>query len=312
MPYFSIIIPVYNREKRIATAIESVLNQEFSDFELLIIDDASTDNTKAVVTNYSDARISYHRNEQNLERCNSRNIGIERAKGKYICFLDSDDYHLPNHLSSLHELIKAKKEPEGFFFTNSWNESDDGKRFHRECPDFTKFDPYTYFLRYTVNPQRWAVHKKVFEKIKFDPDITICEDMDTSLRVLNTGTPIFQLKATTTVYVAASDSFTHGDKQKAEKELHFLTKIFSRAELKNKMPKKETNRLLSMCYYHLAMKAGLEKKSGKLFQLGIKSFFLCPAGYNGKTNKTLAVTLLYGIPVIGSTCSAIMRGLKNK
>ena len=86
MPYFSVIIPVYNREKRIAKAVNSVLQQTFCDFEVIIIDDASTDRTRAVVEEYKDPRISYFQNVQNLERCTSRNRGIEKAVGKFICF----------------------------------------------------------------------------------------------------------------------------------------------------------------------------------------------------------------------------------
>lgn len=312
MPYFSIIIPVYNREKRIAKAINSILAQTFTDFEIICIDDASSDNTQKVIKGIIDQRIHHFRNEKNLERCISRNIGIEKAKGKYICFLDSDDYHLPDHLSSLYDLIQSKKEPEAFFFTNAWNESESGTRSHRLCPDFNEYDPYTYFLRYTVNPQRWAIHKNVFAKVKFDPQVTICEDMDTSLRMVSHGIPIYQLNKETTVYVAASDSFTHGDKNKSKKELYFLSKIFSKVELKNKLPKRETNRLLSMCYYHLAMNAFSEEKTGKVFHFGIKSFLLYPAGYNGKVNKSLAVSLLYAFPVLGKIIRTVIQKLKNR
>ena len=283
----------------------------FGNWELIIIDDASTDNTAGEVSAFKDSRIQYHKNGQNLERCVSRNKGIELAKGKYICFLDSDDYHLPNHLSSLHELIIRLGEPEAFFFTNAWDESAEGIRSERLCPDFNLFNPYTYFLHYTVNPQRWAVHRNVFEKVKFDSEITICEDMDTSLRMVNLGVPIFQLKERTTVYVAAPDSFTHGDKQKASKELFYLQKIFSRPEFIGKLPKKETNRLLSMCHYHLAIKAASEGKKAQLYQHGIQSFLLYPAGYNGNTNKPLAVLLLYGIPIFGNILKKLIRNVKK-
>ena len=96
---FSIILPTYNRAHRINRAIESILEQRYSDWELIIVDDASTDNTEEVIQPYlSDLRIRYLKNETNQERCVSRNIGIYTAKGDYICFLDSDDYHLPHHL----------------------------------------------------------------------------------------------------------------------------------------------------------------------------------------------------------------------
>ena len=311
MPFFSVVIPAYNREKFIGRAIESIINQTFINWELIVVDDASIDKTFDIISHYKDPRIRVFRNKKNLERCVSRNKGIEYAKGKFICFLDSDDYHLPNYLEEFYQLIQEKGQTEGFFFTNAWDESEGGIRTKRTCPDFTAFNPYTYFLHFTVNPQRWAVHQNVFKKIKFDPAITICEDMDTSLRILNAGFPVFQLKERTTVYVAASDSFTHGDSQKSAKELYYLTKIFARPELKGKLPKKETNRLLSMCHYHLAIKASVEGKRGELFVHGIKSFLLCPKGYNGNTNKPLTVQILYAIPLLGSILKKVIQSEKK-
>ena len=134
MPYFSVIIPTYNRAHSIRKAVDSVLTQSFQDFEIIIVDDASTDHTKEVVAKINDNRIHYILNSTNQERCVSRNIGVSKAKGEYICFLDSDDYHLPDHLEKLHAFIQTKKDKVAFFFTNAWNESEDGVRSERNCP----------------------------------------------------------------------------------------------------------------------------------------------------------------------------------
>ena len=296
-PYFSVIIPVYNRAHSIRKAIDSILNQTFENFEIIVIDDASMDNTNEVVASIEDNRIQYYKNETNQERCVTRNIGIEKSKGKYICFLDSDDYHLPEHLQEIYNEIQVKGEPKGFFFTNAWNETSDGVRSERMCPDFELVNPYVYFLRYTVNPQRWAVHRDVILNNLFDEKIVICEDMDTSLRILKSGAPIFQIKKRTTVYVAAIDSFTISDPQKAEKELFYMRKIFDRFELKKHLPSKDTRRLLSMCYFHLStnyFKLGFKWKT---ITSAIWSYLLFPKGYNGKTNKTLLVSIIYSTPI---------------
>lgn len=296
-PFFSVIIPTYKRAHAILKAIESVLNQTFQDFELIVVDDASPDDTEHIVKSIKDDRIVYLKNESNQERCLSRNRGINVAKGKYICFLDSDDYHLPNHLQDLYGLIQEKKESIAFFFSNSWNETEEGIRSERACPFIEQLEVNlcTYFLRYTVNPQRWCVHRNIFEKIQFDPAIVICEDMDTSLRIVNAGYPVYQLNKRTTVYVAASDSFTHGDSQKWEKELFYLKRIFAKAELKGKLPKKEMKRLLSMCYFHLSNKYFVQRNRLKSVMSAMKSFFLYPKGYNGKTNKILLVNIIYSL-----------------
>lgn len=97
---FSIIMPAYNAEKYIEESIRSVLNQTFADYELLIINDCSTDNTVNIVKNYQtkDPRIKLLENNQNSGVAITRNKGIEVAKGKYVCFLDSDDLWEPTKL----------------------------------------------------------------------------------------------------------------------------------------------------------------------------------------------------------------------
>ena len=102
--FLSVIIPTYNREKLIGRAIKSVLNQSFSDFEIIVIDDGSKDTTKGVVNSFKDQRIKYIYQE-NKERSAARNNGIRNATGEWICFLDSDDYVKPNFLFNLHNEI---------------------------------------------------------------------------------------------------------------------------------------------------------------------------------------------------------------
>ena len=311
-PFFSVIIPVYNRETRLAKALQSLNEQTFRDFETIIIDDASTDNSFDVAHGFDLPNKTVVRNETNSERCISRNRGIGLAKGEYICFLDSDDYHLPEHFEKLHRLIVGKGKPEAFFFSNAWNETETGERSSRYCPDYESVDPFVYFLRYTVNPQRWAVHRNIMQLHLFDPEVTIAEDMDTSLRMVADGVPVYQLKERTSVYVAASDSFTHGASNKWERELENIKRIFAKPELKGKLPRWETNRLLSMCHYHLAARANENGRKAAMYKHGIKSFFLYPASYNGSTNKPLFVMMVYGLPILGCLIRNMVRLLKRK
>lgn len=110
-PFFSIIIPTYNRAIFIQHTINSVLQQTYTDFEIMVIDDGSTDNTEDIVKNISDNRIIYIKKE-NEERGAARNYGAKKAKGKYVNFLDSDDLLYPNHLSIAHECIVKFNNPE--------------------------------------------------------------------------------------------------------------------------------------------------------------------------------------------------------
>lgn len=307
-PFFSVILPTYNRVHRIEKAVNSVLTQNFENFELIIVDDASTDGTKEFVLALTDPRIVYIQNEENIERSASRNKGIATAKGDYICFLDSDDYHLMDHLEKLHERIVKEDNSQGFFFTNAFNESEHGERSDRLCPSIADSSSlYAYFLNYTVNPQRWAVSRSVMEQCKFDPEINVAEDMDLSLRIVEKGFPVYQLEERTTVYVAASDSFTHGDSRKSEKELASFKMIFAKEELKSVLPSKEKNRLLSMCYFHLSQIAFVKGNRWSVYRDSFRSFFLFPAGYNGRTNKIILVSAIYMIPIIGSIFRMLYR-----
>jgi GalNAc5-diNAcBac-PP-undecaprenol beta-1,3-glucosyltransferase len=116
-PFFSIIIPTYNRADLIGQTLDSVRQQVFTDFELLVVDDGSKDNTAEVVRPFlADPRFSYLPKE-NAERGAARNYGLARAKGEYVLFLDSDDLFHPNHLSTLHQAIHAEATPPNFLAT---------------------------------------------------------------------------------------------------------------------------------------------------------------------------------------------------
>ena len=108
----SVIIPTYNRNKIVKRAIKSVLFQSYQKFEIIIIDDASIDNTEEGIKSIGDERIRYFRNKINIGPGASRNKGIDNAKGKWIAFLDSDDFWLPKKLELQLQAIKKEKHPE--------------------------------------------------------------------------------------------------------------------------------------------------------------------------------------------------------
>lgn len=97
-PVISIVLPTYNRAYILGKAIESVLAQTYADWELIIVDDGSVDNTEAVVQSYKDWRIRYVKHERNKGLAASRNTGIRESHGTYIANLDSDDVWLPTKL----------------------------------------------------------------------------------------------------------------------------------------------------------------------------------------------------------------------
>ena len=107
-PLVSVIMPAYNAEAFIDEAISSVLSQTMEDWELIVIDDCSSDGSYDIARKYSDQRICVLQNDANCGVAKTRNVGIARAKGKYIAFLDSDDVWYPEKLRS--QLEKIEKE----------------------------------------------------------------------------------------------------------------------------------------------------------------------------------------------------------
>lgn len=111
-PLFTIITPVFNRASIVQKTIDSVLAQEYTNFEYLLIDDGSSDESRSVLEAYQlkDQRIRVLPLQQNQGRCAARNTGLQNANGKWICYLDSDDQYYPNHLSTFFQLIQEHKE----------------------------------------------------------------------------------------------------------------------------------------------------------------------------------------------------------
>ncbi len=112
----SIIMPSYNTRNYIGQSIESVLNQSYTNWELIIIDDCSTDNSESVIKKFKDHRIHFYKNTSNVGAAISRNIALKKAKGKWIAFLDSDDLWDKNKLSR--QLIFMKNNDYHFSYTN--------------------------------------------------------------------------------------------------------------------------------------------------------------------------------------------------
>src|SRR5436190_21740360 len=94
-PKVSIVLPTYNRAKYLKLSIDSCLIQTFKDFELIIVDDCSKDETPQTIKSYTDPRIRYHRNESNQRLPRSLNIGFSLAKGEYLTWTSDDNFFLP-------------------------------------------------------------------------------------------------------------------------------------------------------------------------------------------------------------------------
>ncbi len=117
MPKVSVVIPTYNRAGFLRAAVHSVLNQTFTDFELIIVDDASPDDTEAVVAGLRDSRVKYIRHVANTRISGARNTGVATSAGEYIAFLDDDDEWLPTKLAKQVTLLDNSAPVVGAVYT---------------------------------------------------------------------------------------------------------------------------------------------------------------------------------------------------
>ena len=205
-PLFSIIIPTYNRANLIETAINSILTQGYSDWELIIVDDGSTDDTQSVVAKYlTDKRINYYYQE-NKELNGARNTGIDLSTGTYLCFCDDDDYYLPNHLELLEAFIKEHNEPIGLIRMGTFYQR--GAKMIK-LPNYDKEanNPFEFIWKNPVNLLSIAMHRTIFERQRFDEDFLLYEDVHFLFRVI-LDFPFYQDSNYTAVYVNHSGART--------------------------------------------------------------------------------------------------------
>ncbi|MFH1387062.1 MAG: glycosyltransferase [bacterium] len=189
-PLVSVIIPTYNREKYIGKAIQSVLDQTYGNYEILIIDDGSTDNTKKVVDSFNSEKIRYFRKEHS-GISDARNYGIRESKGEYISWLDSDDEYLPNLLAFQQSHFEANPLIEVLYVDHYFMDSK-GKIDYC-CYDYTGDSRQALIAVAAMgnSPTRnmgSMVRKNIYEKIGgYDPLLKMAEDTSFTLRALNAG-----------------------------------------------------------------------------------------------------------------------------
>jgi glycosyltransferase involved in cell wall biosynthesis len=183
---FSIVIPTYNRADLILETLDTVFNQTYKNFEAIVVDNCSTDNTHELLTPLVERnKIRYIRHDRNYERSKSRNTGMDAANGDFLTFLDSDDFMYENCLQDAAEFIKAN--PEIKFFQNLYELVDNQKKLI-----------YTYKFPSLKNQYKALangnfvsciggfLHKEIYKKIHFMEDMKMIgsEDYDVWFKVI--------------------------------------------------------------------------------------------------------------------------------
>ena len=176
----SVVIPAYNRAGYLQDAVESVLNQTFQDFEIIVVDDSSTDNTKEVIAGYKD-RVRYIF-QDNKKQGAARNNGIMHAGGNYIAFLDSDDMWDPNHLEACFNALRHAPEA-GLSFSGSYIIDEEGKIISktkaRYCNGFVLKNIISEFSAGGCNASSCLIRRDVFNNVGyFIEDRSLCGSED--------------------------------------------------------------------------------------------------------------------------------------
>lgn len=275
MPFFSIILPTYNRAHFLPKAIESVLKQTFEDWELIIVDDGSTDNTKEVVAKYNDSRIRYFFQE-NQERSAARNNGIDQAQGEYICFLDSDDYYLPEKLSNFKIAIEqSTNDPNTLFYDGLIFETDE-VRTEAILPMKNDTDTFHEFLlQNPIFSQQVCAPRLFFQKHKYNAQLRIGEDAELWLRMVS-DVKFQGVESYQTVVLEHEDRSVNLKKYNAAKEqLKQLELIFSLYP-NEKISAPIRQQLLSNCYFNSAKHFMMNNKKRRAIKKVLKSLFFDP------------------------------------
>lgn len=182
MPLVSIIIPTYNRKRLLNEAIDSVLVQDFKDFELIVVDDGSTDDSVELIHGYG-RRLTLIQ-QQNRGVSAARNTGIAAASGEYVAFLDSDDLWLPQKLSC--QVLFFKARPEALICQTEEIWVRNGRRVnpklrHKKLSGMI-FEPSLHLC--LVSPSAVMMRRSLFQEVGlFDETLPACEDYDLWLRV---------------------------------------------------------------------------------------------------------------------------------
>jgi glycosyltransferase involved in cell wall biosynthesis len=198
MPFFSVVIPTYNRADKVKQTIQSVLDQTYGDYEVLVMDDGSTDNTEKVVKELCDPRVRYEWAENSGGPATPRNRGIDTAEGDWICFLDADDLWLPNKLQIVKHTIDENPHCDVFCHNEILSIQDSKSKILRYGP----YEPNFYRVLLTTGNRLSTSATTVrrdflnYHKLRFNQarDYVIVEDYDLWLRIALRGARFFFIK----------------------------------------------------------------------------------------------------------------------
>jgi len=246
MPNVSVIIPTYKRANLVSQAIESVLAQTYTDYEIIVINDGSPDNTKEVLDEFEDKITTIHQENQGV--ASARNAGIRAAQGRYIAFLDDDDLWLPNKLEK--QIPYLESDPnialvysdmfcfdEQGVFPDTWAKTN---------PTPPVVQPWILFVRDFIPTPSVVVRRECLNEVGwFDGTVIPCEDYDMWLRIIEKWS-VIGLKEPLVNYRRSPDSLQKNQERLLISWLRVKEKAFHRNLDLQKLPLM----VLDQCFFN--------------------------------------------------------------
>jgi len=186
-PFFSIVIPVYNRAGVLSDAIRSVLAQSCQDFEIVVVDDGSKDDPERVVRAFADPRIRFAA-QDNRGGGAARNAGIDLARGRFVAFLDSDDFWLPQHLSTMRSLLEGTTDTVGY--ARMVVDRGEGRTFLKPPRAIRQGEHMASYLlsdRGFVPTITVVVERETAQRVRYHENLRAAEDTDFAIRLYLAG-----------------------------------------------------------------------------------------------------------------------------
>ncbi len=272
-PKISVIIPTYNRAHSLPRAIKSVLMQTYKDFELIIVDDGSTDNTYEIVNKYieKDDRVKYIKHEINKGGNKARNTGIKNALGNYITFLDSDDEYLSNNLEERFKIRQKISSDYGVIYNQNIKKTNLGEKIvpKRGIKKNESVIKYLFSNEGELQTNTLFISKDILIKnnLYFDENLKRHQDWDLAIR-LQDVTSFYFLNKVLSIWNAK------GEFNRVSKQKDYSTSFELIEKYKDKFNKEKG--VLSKFYYKIGiwhLKISETKKARKLFFRSLKNKF---------------------------------------
>lgn len=265
----SVIVPVYNVNKYIRKCVDSIIEQTYTNLEIILVDDGSTDGAEIICDEYSknDKRIKViHKPNGGLSE--ARNVGIDIANGKYISFIDSDDYVENNYIELLYKSIK--KNDADISVSSYMQVYNDGKKIDKSTGRVACLDSETSLYKMLYNDEigisAWAKLYKIelFKQIRY-PKGKLFEDVSTTYKLFDIAEKISVCSEPTYNYMIRNNSITNKNFEPQKMDLIELTQMMCE-DIKSKYPKLENACDRRLMYAHLAMLSEIANSKNKFLK----------------------------------------------